>query len=48
MKRLVHILMQILNTIFIAITFALLFIAIFKKEWFELFIEWIRTFVHDW
>jgi len=48
MKRLVHILMQILNAIFIALTFALLFIAIFRKDLFELFIQWIQEVVNNW
>jgi len=48
MKRFVHILMQIFSILFVAITFVLLFIAIFKKELFENFIDSIKKLVEIW
>lgn len=41
-KQIIKILVNILNAFFITLTLALFFIAIFKKEWFELFIEWMK------
>lgn len=41
-KKIIQILLWILNTFLIILSFALLLIAIFKKDWFEIFIEWMK------
>ena len=46
-KKILQFCFKILNIIFIWISFALIFIAIFKKEWFELFIEWMKVVVSE-
>lgn len=45
-KKIIKILINILNILFIILSLALVFIAIFKKEWFELFIEWIKVIIN--
>ena len=40
-------LIKFLNLVFILITIALLFIVFFKKEWIELFFEWLKIFVNS-
>ena len=42
-QRVIH----ILNILLISLSFALALIALFKKEWIELFIEWIKILI-DW
>ncbi|MGE4443420.1 MAG: DedA family protein [Candidatus Altimarinota bacterium] len=44
-KKIIQIIIKVLNILLIASSFALLFIAIFKKEWFELFIEWMKVVI---
>lgn len=44
-KQITQILFKVFNTLFIALSFALIFIAIFKKEWFEMFIEWLKVVI---
>jgi hypothetical protein len=44
-KKIIKIIIQILNFLLIALSFALLLIAIFKKEWFEMFIEWMKVVI---
>lgn len=44
-KKIIKIFIQIINIILIILSFALLFISIFKKEWFELFIEWMKVVI---
>jgi membrane protein DedA with SNARE-associated domain len=41
-KQIIKIFINILNALFVIFTLALFLIAIFKKEWFEMFIEWMK------
>lgn len=45
-KKIIKICIQILNIVFIILSLALLFISIFKKEWFEMFIEWMKIVIN--
>jgi|GEM_PF-881749 hypothetical protein len=45
MKKIVNIIFKILNILFVILTIVLLFISIFKKEWFEMFIEWLKIVI---
>jgi hypothetical protein len=45
-KKIIKILINIINVLFIILSLALVFIAIFKKEWFELFIEWMKVVIN--
>lgn len=46
LKKIINFLIQLLNILLIILSFALLFISIFKKEWFELFIEWMKWVIN--
>ena len=41
-KKILKFLFNLLNIIFIILMLVLAFISIFKQEWFELFIEWLK------
>jgi ABC-type transport system involved in cytochrome c biogenesis permease subunit len=41
-KQISKIIVTFINVFFITLTLGLIFIALFKKEWFELFIEWMK------
>lgn len=45
-KKIIKIFVNLLNILFIILSLALVFIAIFKKEWFELFIEWMKVVIN--
>lgn len=45
-KKIIKIFIQILNIVFVFLSLALLFISIFKKEWFEMFIEWMKIVIN--
>lgn len=45
-KKIIKIIIHFLNILLIVLSLALLFIWIFKKEWFELFIEWMRWVIN--
>lgn len=47
MKKFLSILLKIFNFLFILLSIFLLFVAIFKKEWFEAFIEWMKIVVEE-
>jgi len=50
-KKIIKILVQIINIILVILSLVLVFIAIFKKEWFELFIErmkWVINWLWFW
>lgn len=47
-KQISKIIVTLINVFFIVLTVGLLFIAIFKKEWFELFIEWMKIEIRWW
>jgi len=44
-KKIISFLFKLLNWLFIGLTLALVFISIFKKEWIETFIEWMKNIV---
>ena len=44
-KKIIKIVFQILNVILIALTIILSLIAIFKKEWIEAWIEWLKVVI---
>lgn len=51
LKKIISVIIKILNVIFVWITIALFLIVIFKREWFELFFEWLKLYVEwlwDW
>lgn len=51
MKKIIWYIIHVLNLFIVLSTFVLLFIAIFKKEYFDIFIEWMRAQVNylwDW
>jgi len=45
-KKIIKYFIQLLNILLIIISLALVFIAIFKKEWFEIFIEWMKVVIN--
>ena len=45
LKSFLSLIFKLLNILFVWITIALLLIVLFKKEWFELFFEWFKTFI---
>ena len=47
LKNFFKVFFKILNIFFIILSFVLVFIAIFKKEWFELFIEFMRWIINS-
>lgn len=47
LKNIIKIIINAINIILIIFTIALAFIAIFKKEWIEAFIEWMRLIVES-
>jgi hypothetical protein len=46
-KKIFAFLMKLLNWLFIGLTIALAFISIFKKEWIESFIEWMKQIINS-
>ncbi len=44
-KKIIKLLFQIINFLLIALTLILTLIAIFKKEWIETFIEWMKVII---
>lgn len=44
-KKILQTTIKLLNIFLIIASFGLIFIAIFKKEWFELFIEWMKIII---
>lgn len=44
-KKIIKIIMNFLHFLFIVLSIALIFIAIFKKEWFEIFIQWMKIII---
>lgn len=44
-KKIIKLLFQIVNFLLIALTLILTLIAIFKKEWIETFIEWMKVII---
>ena len=47
LKKILKFLFNLLNIFFIILMIVLAFISIFKKEWFELFIEWLKIVISD-
>jgi hypothetical protein len=46
-KKILSFLMNLLNRFFIALSIVLAFIAIFKKEWIEEFILWMKEIISN-
>lgn len=45
-KKIIKLLFQLLNVLFISLTVILSLISIFKKEWIEMFIEWMKVIIN--
>jgi len=45
-KKIIKIIINILNIALIILSLALVLISIFKKEWFEIFIEWMKITIN--
>lgn len=45
-KKIIKLLFQLLNVLFISLTVILSLISIFKKEWIEMFVEWMKVIIN--
>ncbi|MDD5769665.1 MAG: DedA family protein [Candidatus Gracilibacteria bacterium] len=45
-KKIIKIITNLLNILFIILTFGLIFVSIFKKEWIEIAIEWLKIVIN--
>lgn len=45
-KKIIKIITNLLNILFIILTFWLIFVSIFKKEWIEIAIEWLKIVIN--
>lgn len=45
-KKIIKILIKLLNILFVLLSLALVLISIFKKDWFEMFIQWMKITIN--